>query len=55
MYLRASRKGVAREWRLIVCPDCWRAFEAMLDQGALAVQQGLVLGPENVSRIHWFL
>ena len=38
----AFRKGQgARQWYVQVCADCWRAWEALLDQAAIGVQQGL--------------
>lgn len=36
-----SVNGQAHQWRLLVCRDCWRAFEAMLDHGAHAQQYAL--------------
>lgn len=37
----AARGKGAQQWRVEVCSDCWRAWEAMLDQAAFAVQPGL--------------
>lgn len=31
----------AMQWRVVVCRDCWRAWEAMLDAAAVGVQPGL--------------
>lgn len=31
----------AHVWRLLTCRDCWRTFEAMLDEGAHAQQYAL--------------
>lgn len=38
---RVSRNGVAREWVLSVCRDCWRVFEVQLDSGSTYIQHGL--------------
>jgi len=52
--LLAQRPGRAREWRIEVCRDCWRVFEAMLDQGAAAVQQDLAVTASSRHAL-WFL
>lgn len=39
--LTAHCRGRAREWRVQVCTDCWRAFEAVIEVAAIAVQAQL--------------
>lgn len=43
----------SRLWRIRVCQDCWRAFEALLDQAAVGVQPGLSEVPDAYRQ--WFL
>jgi hypothetical protein len=44
----ASYRRNAREWRITVCQDCWRAFEAMLDEaGAVLVSQLPIVGEKG--------
>lgn len=53
MQVSVSRAGAAHTWQLFVCRDCWRAFEAMLDQGAPAQQYDLT--NQSGQRPVWFL
>lgn len=34
-------EGKARQWRVVTCRDCWRAFEGTLDLAAASVQPDL--------------
>jgi hypothetical protein len=36
-----THRGMRRRWRVQVCRDCWRAWEAILEAAALDVQIGL--------------
>lgn len=51
--VRVSTGKTSREWRLSVCTWCWRAYEAMLDQGGNGVQQ--VLGPSVAGSVGWLI
>jgi hypothetical protein len=48
-----TARNLAHEWVLEVCRDCWRVFEAMLDEGAAGQQIGLNDGKRAGSM--WFL
>jgi hypothetical protein len=50
----AHRRRNAREWRVEVCRDCWRVFEAMLDQGSYATQTSLTGALAGHGEV-WFL
>lgn len=47
--LEAKQGRYARFWQVQVCQDCWRAFEAMVESAAVAVQ------PALGDRRPWFL
>lgn len=50
-----ERGPYRRMWSVGVCRDCWRAFEAMLDEGALGMQASLA-DQERLERGRlWFL
>lgn len=51
----ATRSHRSREWALIVCRDCWRVFEAMLDEGTLGYYQADLETPAALGRLPWFL
>lgn len=38
-------RRMSRLWRVVVCRDCWRAFEALLDGACYAVQDSLGVVP----------
>ena len=40
-HVLVTARDRAHEWALEVCRDCWRVFEAMLDEGAARQQIGL--------------
>lgn len=41
MVVTVSHRGICRRWHLLVCRDCWRAWEATLDTGTEAIQDML--------------
>jgi hypothetical protein len=53
--LAANRRGRAREWRLRVCRDCWRVWEALLEEGSEGTQYGLSDAGYDRLRTLWFL
>jgi hypothetical protein len=48
----ARRRGIARVWSVEVCRDCWRVFEAMLEEGCRGMQPQLTASGRNAL---WFL
>jgi hypothetical protein len=52
MELQAVRRGAARVWNVSVCRDCWRVFEAMLEEGCLGIQPELTATGTSA---WWFL
>jgi hypothetical protein len=41
MVITVSHKGTTRQWHVVVCRDCWRAWEALLDSATEAIQDML--------------
>lgn len=41
MVIVVSHRHISRQWIVVVCRDCWRAWEALLESASEGIQQML--------------
>jgi hypothetical protein len=53
VHIRVSVRHQVMEWRCVLCRDCWRAWEAMLDSASEATQPGLSVTVNGLAHPGW--